>query len=318
MIDSLLSHLIQSLVKLINMDRSSLTRYAWLSIGAAILTISLKAAAYFLTGSVGLLSDALESLVNLVGAVMALTMLIIAARPPDEEHAYGHDKAEYFASGVEGALIVVAAISIAIAAIPRLITPQPLEQVGLGLAISIVASLINLVVARILIRAGRQHRSIAIEADGRHLMTDVWTSVGVVIGVAAVVMTGWVRLDPLIALLVAANIVWEGWKLLKRTIAGLMDSALPEAERAIIQDILATYEPEGIQFHSVRTRQAGVRRFVSMHVLVPGEWTVHTGHQWLERIESDIRQALSDTVVLTHQESVDDDASWQDLDLDRA
>ncbi len=318
MVGSLLSHLIQSWAKLINMDRSSLTRYAWLSIGAAILTISLKAAAYFLTGSVGLLSDAMESMVNLVGSVMALAMLIIAARPPDEEHAYGHDKAEYFASGVEGTLIVVAAISIAIAAIPRLITPQPLEQVGLGLAISIVASLINLVVARILIRAGREHRSIAIEADGRHLMTDVWTSVGVVIGVAAVVITGWVRLDPLIALLVAANIVWEGWKLLKRTIAGLMDSALPEAERAIIQDILATYEPEGIQFHSVRTRQAGVRRFVSMHVLVPGEWTVHTGHQWLELIESDIRQALSDTVVLTHLESVDDDASWQDLDLDRA
>ena len=299
------------------MNRSSLTRYAWFSIGAAILTISLKAAAYFLTGSVGLLSDALESMVNLVGSVMTLAMLIIAARPPDEKHAYGHDKAEFFASGVEGTLIVVAAISIAITVIPRLIAPQPLEQVGLGLAISIAASLINLVVARILLRVGRQHRSIAIEADGRHLMTDVWTSVGIVLGVVAVVMTGWERLDPLIALLVAANIVRQGWKLIKRTIAGLMDSALPEAERAIIQDILAAYEPKGIQFHAVRTRQAGVRRFVSMHVLVPGEWTVHTGHQWLERIEGDIRQALPDTAVLTHLESMDDEAAWQDLDLDR-
>ncbi len=171
--------------------------------------------------------------------------------------------------------------------------------------------------ARILIRAGRGHRSIAIEADGRHLMTDVWTSAGVVLGVVAVVMTGWARLDPLIALVVAANIVREGWKLIKRTIAGLMDSALPETERATIQNILAAYEPEGIQFHSVRTRQAGVRRFVSMHVLVPGEWTVHSGHQWLERIEGDIHQALPDTVVLTHLESMDDEASWQDLDLDR-
>ena len=299
------------------MNRLALTRYAWFSIGAAILTISLKAAAYFLTGSAGLLSDALDSMVNLVGSVMTMAMLIIAARPPDEKHAYGYDKAEFFASGVEGTLIVVAAVSIVIAVIPRLIAPQPLEQVELGLAISVAASLINLVVARVLLRVGRQHRSIAIEADGRHLMTDVWTSAGIVLGVAAVVITGWVWLDPLIALVVAANIVRVGWKLIKRTIAGLMDSALPEAERVIIQDILAAYEPEGIQFHSVRTRQAGMRRFVSMHVLVPGEWTVHTGHQWLERIEGNIRQALSETVVLTHLESMDDEAAWQDLDLDR-
>lgn len=299
------------------MNRSSLTRYAWLSIGAAVTTISLKSVAYLLTGSVGLLSDALESVVNLVGAVVAMVMLTVAAHPPDDEHSYGHDKAEYFSSGVEGTLIIMAAISIAWAAVPRLLAPQPLEQVGWGLAVSLLASAVNLVVARILLRVGKQHHSIALEADGRHLMTDVLTSMGVVIGVAAVWLTGWLRLDALVALVVAANIVWEGVKLLRRTVLGLMDTALPVQDRALIQQVLAGYEPDGIQFHAVRTRQAGSRRFVSLHVLVPGNWTVEKGHQLLEQIENKLRAALPNAVVFTHLESLEDTSSWQDIDLDR-
>jgi cation diffusion facilitator family transporter len=299
------------------MNQPSLTRYAWLSIGAAVITIGLKLAAYLFTGSVGLLSDAIESLVNLIGAVVALTMLTIAAQPPDEEHAYGHSKAEYFSSGVEGTLIVIAAISIVLAAGQRLVSPQPIEDVGLGLTISLVASLINLVVARILLRTGRQHSSIALEADGRHLMTDVWTSVGVVLGVAAVAITGWLRLDAIIALFVAANIIREGWRLLKRTVAGLMDAALPVDEQNVVRSVLEKYEQEGIQFHAMRTRQAGARRFVSIHVLVPDTWTVQRGHQLLERLETDVRQALPNVTVFTHLEPLGDAASWQDTTLDR-
>lgn len=299
------------------MDRTYLTRYAWLSIGAAILTIGLKAGAYFLTGSVGLLSDALESLVNLIGATVALVMLTVAASPPDEEHSYGHTKAEYFSSGVEGTLIVVAALSIGAAAWNRLLNPQPIEQAGLGLAVSLTASVVNFVVARILLRAGRRYNSIALEADGRHLMTDVWTSVGVVLGVSAVVLTGWQRLDPLVALIVAANIVWEGWKLLRRTAAGFMDTALPPEDRDRIRVLLSKYETDGIEFHALRTRQSGARCFVSLHVLVPGHWTVHRGHQLLEQIEREIRQAFANVTVFTHLESLDDVTSWQDTTLDR-
>jgi cation diffusion facilitator family transporter len=300
------------------MNQPSLTRYAWLSISAAVVTIGLKLAAYLFTGSVGLLSDAIESLVNLIGAVVALVMLTIAAQPPDEEHAYGHSKAEYFSSGVEGTLIVIAAISIAVAAGERMITPQPIEDVGLGLTISVVASLINLVVARILLRAGRRHSSIALEADGRHLMTDVWTSVAVVLGVAAVAITGWLRFDAIIALFVAANIIREGWHLLKRTVSGLMDAALSVDEQDAVRTVLAKYEQEGIQFHAMRTRQAGARRFVSIHVLVPGNWTVQHGHQMLERLEADVGQALSNVTVFTHLEPLGDAASWQDMALDRS
>jgi cation diffusion facilitator family transporter len=297
--------------------RSSLSRYAWLSVLAALITIGLKTVAYLLTGSVGLLSDALESFINLVGAVMLMAMLAIAARPPDEEHTYGHDKAEYFASGVEGALIVIAAISIAQAAWERLLNPKPVEQAALGLAVSVVASLVNLVVARILIRAGRRHNSIALEADGGHLMVDVWTSVGVIVGVAAAAFTGWVRLDPLVGLAVAFNVIWTGWKLLKRTVAGLMDTALPQAEQEAIKAVLATYQPEGIQFHALRTRQAAGRRFVSMHILAPGTWSIQQGHQLLERLEGDLRQLWPRVTVFTHLEPLEDARSWQDTTLDR-
>lgn len=295
----------------------SLTRFAWLSIATALATIGLKLGAYFLTGSVGLLSDALESLVNLVAAIIALAVLTISARPPDEEHAYGHSKAEFFSSGAEGGLILVAAVSIIIAAVPRLITPQPLEQVGLGLAVSVVASLINLATAQILLKAGKRHRSITLEADAHHLMTDVWTSIGVLVGIGAVWLTGWERLDPLIALLVAANIIWAGVSLVKRSMLGLMDTALPEEEQAIIQQIFDQYRQNGVEFHALRSRSAAARRFVSFHVLVPGMWTVQQGHNLLERIEADIRARLEPVTVFTHLEPQEDTASWQDTALDR-
>jgi cation diffusion facilitator family transporter len=300
------------------MERKTLTRFAWLSIAAAIVTIGLKAAAYMITGSVGLLSDALESLVNLVAAIMALAMLTIAARPPDEEHAYGHEKAEYFSSGVEGALIVVAAISIIVASVPRLISPQPIEQAGLGLAVSVVASLVNLGVALVLRRAGRQYRSITLEADAAHLMTDVWTSAGVLVAVALVAVTGWERLDPLIALAVAANIVWSGVGLMRRSALGLMDTALPPEALAAIHQVQERYASQGITFHALRTRQSGARAFASMHVLVPGDWTVQSGHELLERIEGEIRAGVPNITVFTHLEPLGDPASWQDMQLDRA
>jgi len=298
-------------------DRSSLTRFAWLSVAAAVTTMGLKAVAYWLTGSVGLLSDAIESSVNLIGALMALTMLAIAARPADESHAYGHSKAEYFSSGVEGTLILVAAGSIAFAAIKRLIYPQPLEQVGLGLTVSIVASAINLGVALVLLQAAKKHESITLEANARHLMTDVWTSVGVLVGVGAVTLTGWMHLDPIVALVVAANIVWSGFHIVQDSVKGLMDSALPKDEQAAIQQILASFQQEGIEFHALRTRQAGARRFVSMHILVPKSWTVQKGHELAEQIEATIRSTLNNVTVFTHLEPLDDPVSWDDISLDR-
>jgi cation diffusion facilitator family transporter len=300
------------------MERRSLTRYAWLSIAAAVITIGLKLTAYGLTGSVGLLSDALESLVNLVAAIMALVMLVIAARPPDDDHAYGHSKAEYFSSAVEGVLILVAASSIVWAAIPRLSAPQPLEAVGLGLVISVLASAINFGVAHVLLRAGKQHNSITLEADAHHLMTDVWTSVGVLAGIGLVFLTGWIILDPIIALLVAVNIVWSGVQLVRRSTLGLMDTAIPADEQQIVRQVLDRYAAEGIDYHALRTRQAAARRFISVHVLVPNSWSVQQGHALVERLESDIRQALPNTTVLTHLEPDDDPASFADMALDRS
>jgi cation diffusion facilitator family transporter len=298
-------------------DRSSLRRFAWLSIAAAIATIALKAAAYLLTGSVGLLSDALESFVNLAGALMALAMLSLAARPPDANHAYGHGKAEYFSSGVEGGLILIAAISIGVAAIDRLLHPRPLEQLGLGLTISVVASLINFGVSVILMRAAKQYDSITLQANAHHLMTDVWTSAGVLVGVGAVALTGWLWLDPLVALAVAANIVWTGVRIVHASILGLMDTALPAAEQAAIVEVLERHVAEDVKYHALRTRQAGPRRFVSVHVLVPGAWTVERGHDLLERMEAEMRAALPLVSVLTHLEPLEDPAAHNDLDLDR-
>jgi cation diffusion facilitator family transporter len=305
-------------MKTINSEnRSSLTRFAWLSISAAVITITLKTVAYFLTGSVGLLSDALESVVNLVGAFMALAMLTIAARPADEDHTYGHSKAEYFSSGVEGTLILIAAISIVITAIPRLITPKPIEQVGLGLAVSVAASLVNLVVALILLKAGKRYNSITLEADAHHLMTDVWTSVGVLAGVGLVALTGWQRLDPIVAFIVAANIVWSGVRIVRMSALGLMDTALPLKEQAKLKGLLEKYTKNGVEYHALRTRESGARQFVSFHVLVPGKWSVQRGHQLLETIEADIRKVMPNTTVFTHLESLNDPASWEDTNLDR-
>jgi cation diffusion facilitator family transporter len=296
-------------------NRSFLTRFAWLSIAAALLTIVLKGIAYILTGSIGLLSDAIESIVNLVGALMALAMLSIAARPADEEHSYGHGKAEYFSSGVEGTLILFAAVAIAISAFHRLLTPKPLEQVGIGLTISVVASLVNLGVALVLLRAAKRYQSITLEANAHHLLTDVWTSAGVVIGVGAVALTDLERLDPIVALLVAGNIVYTGFRIVRESIFGLMDTALPAKERDAVYKALVPYEQEGIHFHAILTRKAGAHRFISLHVLVPGSWTVQQGHDLLERIEADIRNALANVNVITHLESLDDAASWDDISV---
>ena len=295
----------------------TLKRYAWLSIAAALATIALKAAAWWLTGSVGLLSDALESGVNLAGALMALAMLTLAALPPDDNHSHGHGKAEYFASGFEGFLILAAALGIAAAAIERLLHPQPLAQIGAGLVVSVVAAIINLLTARVLLAAGREHRSIALEADAHHLLTDVWTSAGVIVGVGAVAATGWLWLDPLLALLVAGNIVWTGWQLIRRSASGLMDEALSPEQRAEVLAVLTQYRSEGIDFHALRTRQAGARCFVTVHILVPGIWTVKRGHDLVEQIEADIRERIPHASVLTHLEPLEDPVSGHDIELDR-
>lgn len=297
--------------------RASLTRFAWLSIAAALATIGLKSAAYFVTGSVGLLSDAVESFVNLIGGLMALAMLHVAARPADEDHAYGHSKAEYFSSGVEGSLILVAGLSIGVAASQRLLHQKSLHEVGLGLAISAAASIINLIVAIVILRAGRKNNSITLEANAQHLFTDVWTSLGVFLGVGIVALTGWLWLDPVLALAVAANILWTGINIVRRSILGLMDTAIAAEDVARVQKVFAAYESDRVQFHALRTRQAGAWRFVSVHVLVPGDWTVQRGHELLEKIEADIRNELQNCTVFTHLESLDDPASWDDMLLDR-
>lgn len=297
-------------------SRTYLKRFAWLSIGAAILTIALKAAAYLLTGSVGLLSDALESFVNLAGAVMALAMLSIASRPEDESHHFGHSKAEYFSSGAEGSFIIIAAAGIAYTAIERLVNPQPLEQLGVGLAVSVVAGLINLGAALIIGQNGKKYNSITLQANAKHLMTDVWTSAGVLVGVGLVAVIGWQPLDSLVAIAVAINIVWSGVGIVKHSVSGLMDSVLPEGELDLVRKKIEEILPEGVTYHALMTRQAGARRFVSFHVLVPGEWTVNRGHVLLEKLEVQITQLLPNMVVFTHIEPLDDPASWKDQSLD--
>ena len=295
-----------------------LTRFVFLSIAAAVATIALKAVAWLLTGSVGFLSDAAESIVNLVGALVALIAVRVSVRPPDDDHAYGHEKAEYLSAGAEGALILAAAVGIAWVAVARLLDPQPLSDVGVGVAVSAVAAGLNLIVATLLMRVGREQRSITLEADGRHLMTDVWTSIGVIVGVIAVLLTGWERLDPIIALLVAINIVRTGIQLLGRSAGGLMDHALGPAEQAEIQAVLDAHREDGVEFHALRTRQAGRRAFVSLHLLVPGAWTVQQGHDLAERVERDLRERLPYATVFTHVEPREDAASFEDVSLDRS
>lgn len=295
----------------------SLARYAWLSIAAATVTIGLKSGAYFLTGSVGLLSDALESGVNLVAAGFALFAIKLAEAPADEEHAYGHDKAEYFSSGLEGLLIFAASIAILVSAVLRLIEPRELEAVGLGLGVSVVASVVNFVVARVLLRAGKQHRSITLTADSHHLMTDVWTSVAVLVGVGLVKWTGWLWMDPVIAIAMALNIARTGGSLVYESGMGLLDSAVPKEERERMETVLDGYRSEGAVWHALRTRQAGSRRFVTVHILVPGRWSVRRGHDLLERIEHDLRRLGPKTIVMTHLEPIEDPRAHDDQDLER-
>lgn len=288
----------------------------YLSIGAAVSTIALKFAAYFLTGSVGLLSDAMESLVNLAGASAALVALIIAARPADRTHPYGHTKAEYFSSGLEGGLILVAAIAIGWTALQRLLQPAPIESAGFGLGISLVATLINFLVARVLLKVGQEMDSIALEADGKHLMTDVFTSLGVGAGVILVALTGWLWLDPLIALAVAANIIFEGSKLVGRSIDGLLDHALPDEEEILIKNLieteLAQIGEKALTYHGLRTRKSGGNRFIELHLLTPGEWSVRQAHDISEQVETKLKQRFREAEVTTHIEPIDDPRSYGD------
>lgn len=293
----------------------SASYYGYLSIAGAIATIALKLGAYLLTNSVGFLSDALESGVNLTAAIIAVWAINYAAKPPDAEHTYGHSKAEYFASGFEGALILVAALGISIAAIPRLINPQPLEQLGIGLVLSLIAAAINGAIAMILLKASKRLRSITLRADAHHLLTDVWTSFGVLVGIGLVAWTGWQILDPILALLVAVNILWTGIKLITESGSALLDAAMPADELEVINQILSNYDRQQIQFHAIRTRVAGARRFVTFHILVPGAWSIQIGHDLCEELETAIAQALPNTSVFTHLEPLEDPKSWTDQDL---
>ena len=296
----------------------TLERYAWLSAGAAVATIILKTLAWYVTGSVGLLSDALESLINLAAALLAISMLRLAAAPPDDLHPHGRYKAEYFSSGIEGALIVIAAAGIVYTTAPRLFAPQPLDAPVLGIALSALATAINLGMALRLLSVGRRLHSIALEADGHHLMTDVWTSVGVVAGVALVAATGWLILDSLIALAVAAHITWTGVMLMRRSFAGLLDAAIHGSEQAAIENLFAEYRRRyGIEFHALRTRQAGARRFISFHLLVPDEWSVGRAHQLSEEIEERIRSLVPNAITLSHIEPIADPSSYDDIKLER-
>jgi cation diffusion facilitator family transporter len=309
-------------------QQKSLAAYGWLSFAAAIVTIALKTYAWWLTDSVGLLSDALESLINLVAAIIMIAVLNVSSQPPDDDHAYGHEKIEYFSSGAEGIMILLAAFSIGLTAWERLWHPQPLQALDIGIAISIAASVVNLVVAQILIKVGKRRHSITLEADGKHLMTDVWTTVGILLGIGLIAVADyfqisrdwaqqlglkdWVILDPIIAILVAINIVWAGIHLLQRTASGLLDAALPSEEQAAIIEVLEQFiVSDHITYHALRTRYAGARRFVSVHILVPGSWTVQQGHDLVETIELQLMTLFDHLDIDTHLEPIEDQASWR-------
>ena len=294
-------------------QQARLTRYAWLSIATALLTIVLKTGAWMLTGSVGLLSDAVESIVNLAGATFALLMLSYAARPADEGHPFGHGKAEYFSSGFEGLLIIFAAGAILYAALNRLLHPAELNQMGAGVAVSVLASALNFATARILLHAGKVHESITLEADGKHLMTDVWTSAGVLAGIVCVWLSGWFWLDAVIAGLVGLNILWAGYGIVRRSCDGLMDAALPEEDMQRIREAMQPYEREGIAFHALQTRRAAAERFVTVHILFPGAWTIHCAHCRASKFEEEVTRLLPRTTVTTHLEPLDDARSYREL-----
>ncbi|MFD5869028.1 cation diffusion facilitator family transporter [Corynebacterium sp. NPDC060344] len=294
-----------------------LSRFAWLSVAAAIITIVMKVAGYLITGSVGLLSDAAESLVNLVAAVVALVVLKVIAKPADSDHEFGHSKAEYFSAGLEGAMILVASGFIIAASIGRMLDPQPIEKVGVGLLLAVGASVVNLVVALILLKAGRDHKSITLTADGKHLMTDVWTSGGVVLGVLLVWLTQWWWLDPVIALLVALNILFTGYKLLMEAGGGLMDKAMDAPDRADVDRILESHRDpaRNIDVHEVRTRVSGRQEFIEFHLLVPGKWSVEHGHDILHAMEDDLRDRFPGVHIASHLEPIEDERAYDDVDL---
>lgn len=295
-----------------------LTRYAWLSIATAVVTIALKAGAWYITGSVGLLSDAAESVVNLVAAFFALIALRVAARPADKSHHFGHSKAEYFSAGAEGVMIFVAAVFIIVAAIQRLITPAPIENVGIGLAISVVASILNGVVAMLLLRAGRRHRSKTLVADGKHLLTDVWTTVGVLVGVGLVALTGWHRLDPIVALLVGLNIIVTGWKLVSESAEGLMDVSWPQEDNAELARLMGRFTGGEIDVHALRTRESGHQRYCDFHLLVPGAWSVNEAHDLCEEIETAVKETFDGVVVTGHIEPREDPRAYRDYETEVA
>ena len=276
--------------------------YAWLSIATAIVTILLKGTAWWLTGSTGLLSDAMESFVNLAGAGFALWMLLIAREPPDEKHPWGHTKAEYFSSGFEGTLITIAALLICASAIPRLLDPQPLQQLDIGLILSAASTAINFATARVLFKAGKRLHSIALDADARHLMTDVWTTLGVIAGLVLVHLSGALWLDPLIAIAVALHILTEGWRLMRDAVGGLMDEAMTNED---LQDVTATLDGfvnQDVRWENLRTRRAGRQRFVQVDLLVPPDWTVAHAHDLADAVELGIAERLPGTHVNTHVE----------------
>ena len=293
-------------------ETRNLSRFAWLSIAAALVTITLKTIAWQLTGSVGLLSDAAESVVNLVAAVAVLIALRVAAMPADKNHHFGHAKAEYFSAALEGMMIFVAALVILYTSVDRFLHPRPIENVGIGLAVSVLASVVNGVVAFILLRAGRQYRSLTLTADGKHLLTDVWTSAGVIVGVLVVALTGIVRLDPVIAFLVGLNIIWTGWKLIRESTEGLMDVALSKEENRGIAEILARFVSKDVHFHALRTRVSGHHRFAEVHVLVPGQWSVQRGHDLVEEVEAAIHEEFADLSITCHLEPAEDPRAYGD------
>lgn len=300
------------------MKAAYLRKFMYLSIATAVVTIGLKFYAYYITGSMGLLSDALESFVNLFAAIFALIMLNLSHKPADEGHEFGHGKAEYFSSAIEGGLILLAAFSIIYSAIPKIINPVELENVNMGLIFSLAASLLNLGVGLTLIKGGKKHKSLILEADGKHLMTDVWTSGGVIAGIILVKFTGWLILDPIIAILVALNIIYTGYKLISRSASGLMDAAIPDEDLEKITSYLDSLKEEEIEYHSLMTRESGQRKFISLHLLVPGKWTVKKGHDYADIIEETIEGMFDEPVtVISHLEPIEDPASMNDIGIDR-
>lgn len=284
-------------------EQKLLERFMWLSIAASAFVIALKIVAAVVTGSVGFFSDAVESLINLIAACVGLWAIKLAAKPADDNHNFGHARAEYLSAQVEGFLILVASVVIIIAAIGRIIEPQPLEQLGIGLAFSVVATVINAAVGFVLIRAGKKYRSTALDADGRHLITDLWTTVGVIVGMALVWLTGWEILDPIVALVVGANILFTGYSLLRGAILGLLSETLPEEEVATLKGFLADYSAaNGVEFTSVRTTSAGRQRYVDLVMQVPGAWTVDRSHDHADVVEEGIAAALGDAETVINVE----------------